>query len=278
MLSVNCKGRLLLLDEPKVMGIINTTDDSFYSGSRITQIDKVLQKAEGMLQEGAAIIDIGGQSTRPDSHRIAAEEELQRVMPAVEALLKTFPHAILSIDTFYSKVAYEAVQAGVSIVNDVSAGTIDEQLWPTAAALGVPYTLMHMQGDPQTMQKNPTYNNVVLEVFDFLNFKLAALHKLGINDVIVDPGFGFGKTIDHNFSLLHQLSYFKNLNSPLLVGLSRKATVYKTLGITTEEALNGTTVLHTISLLNGANLLRVHDVKEAVQAIKLVKAYGNSQK
>ncbi|MBD0284036.1 MAG: dihydropteroate synthase [Flavisolibacter sp.] len=278
MLSVNCKGRLLLLDEPKVMGIINTTDDSFYSGSRITQIDKVLQKAEGMLQEGAAIIDIGGQSTRPGSHRISAEEELQRVIPAVEALLKTFPFAIISVDTYYSKVAHEAVQAGVSIVNDVSAGIIDEQLWPTVAALNVPYILMHMHGDPQTMQKNPNYQNVVLEVFDFLNFKLAALHQLGIKDVIVDPGFGFGKTIDHNFSLLHQLSYFKNLNKPLLVGLSRKASVYKTLGITAEEALNGTTVLHTISLLNGANILRVHDVKEAVQAIQLVKAFSNSTK
>lgn len=273
MFTLNCKGRLLVIDEPIVMGIINTTPDSFFSGSRINLVDEVLEKAEQMISEGASILDIGGQSTRPGSNQIADEEELKRVLPAVEAIQKKFPEQIISIDTFYASVAKAAVEAGASIVNDVSAGSIDETMIHTVAALKVPYVLMHMKGHPQTMQQNPAYNNAVLTVFDFLSFKIAELTKEGIQDIIIDPGFGFGKTIEHNFQLLKELSCFKQLNRPVMMGLSRKATIYKTLQITPEEALNGTTVLHTIALLNGASILRSHDVKEARQAIQLVKAY-----
>jgi len=272
MYTLNCKGRLLVLNEPIVMGIINATPDSFYSGSRIGGIDAVLQKTEQMINDGADIIDIGGQSTRPNSKRVSADEESERVIPFVEAIHKNFPQAIISIDSFYAMVVKNAVAAGASIVNDVSAGTIDENLVPTVASLKVPYVLMHMKGDPQTMQQNPAYNNVVLDVFDFLNQKINQLHSAGIVDIIVDPGFGFGKTIEHNFELLNGLNFFRQLSKPVLVGMSRKATVYKTLGINSGEALNGTTVLNTMALLNGASILRVHDVKEAKQAIQLVQA------
>ncbi len=270
MLSINCKGRLICFNEPLIMGIINITPDSFYKESRHKAEDAVLHTAEKMLADGAAFLDVGGQSTRPGSERISIEEELKRVIPAIEAIIKKFPDAVISVDTFYAKVAEYAVHAGACIVNDVSAGSIDENLITTVAALKVPYVLMHMQGDPQTMQKAPAYNNVVLDVFDALNTKINELLLAGIKDVIVDPGFGFGKTSQHNFQLLAQLSWFKQLEKPLLAGISRKATIYKTLGISAGDALNGTTVLNTIGLLNGASILRVHDVKEAVQAVKLV--------
>lgn len=276
MFSINCRGRLLSFEVPVVMGIINTTPDSFYGGSRHKAIHGILKTTETMLTDGASIIDIGGQSTRPGSERITAEEEIERVIPAIENISRVFPEAIISIDSFYSSVVTEALGAGASIVNDVSAGTLDEALIPTVAALGVPYVLMHMQGDPQTMQSNPSYKNVSLEVFDYLNFKLAELQKAGITDIIIDPGFGFGKTISHNFQLLQHLSFFRQLERPLMVGLSRKATVYKSLSITPEHALNGTTVMHTIALLNGANILRVHDVKEAIEAVKLISLYKES--
>jgi dihydropteroate synthase len=275
MFTLNCKGRLLVIDQPVVMGIINTTPDSFYTGSRTGAVDQVLFRAEEMIKDGAAILDIGGQSTRPGSQQVGADEELRRVVPAIEAIVKHFPTEFISIDTFYAKVAMAAIDAGASIVNDVSAGSIDDELLPTVADLKTPYVLMHMKGHPQTMQLNPVYENVVTEVFDALNFKMAELTKAGINDIIIDPGFGFGKTIQHNFQLLKGLSYFQQLQKPVLVGVSRKATVYKTLQITPEEALNGTTVLHAIALLNEANILRVHDVKEAMQAIKLLKEYAH---
>lgn len=274
MFTLNCRGRLLSLETPVVMGIINTTPDSFYSGSRSEERSELISRAAQMLSEGAAILDLGGQSTRPGSIQVGEEEELRRVLPAVEAIASQFPEAIISIDTFYASVASAAVQAGASIVNDVSAGTIDPQFLPTVAELNVPYVLMHMQGHPQTMQQNPVYENVVTDVFDFLSFRIRELELMGIKDIIVDPGFGFGKTIAHNFELLKNLSYFRHLDRPLMTGLSRKATVYKILGITPEEALNGTTVLHTIALLNGASILRVHDVREAVEAVKLVGAVG----
>jgi len=273
MFTLNCRGKILLLDEPIVMGIINTTPDSFYPGSRSGVIDDILFRAQKMINEGAAILDIGGQSTRPKSKQISAEEEMGRVLPAIEAIHKHFPEQIISIDTFYSEVAREAVNAGGSIINDVSAGTMDGDLLATVAQLKVPYVLMHMLGKPQNMQQNPEYKNVTLQVFDFLNFKIAQLVKQGIHDIIVDVGFGFGKTAAHNFQLLRELSYFKQLEKPVMVGLSRKATIYKTLNTVPDEALNGTTVLHTIALLNGANILRVHDVKEANQAIKLFIEY-----
>ena len=273
MFSINCKGRLLWLHEPLVMGIINITPDSFYKDSRHAVVDDVLFTAERMLQDGAALLDIGGQSTRPGSHRVPMDEELSRVLPAVEALVKRFPEMILSIDTFYAKVAEYSVQAGAAIINDVSAGSIDTELIPTVARLQVPYVLMHMKGDPQTMQQNPTYDNVVLEVFDFLSFKLKELEAAGIRDIIIDPGFGFGKTIQHNFQLMAHLPFFQQLKKPLLIGLSRKGTVYKTLNIKAEDSLNGTSVLNAISLLHGAHFLRVHDVKEAVQAVRLCAAF-----
>ncbi|MBA2330911.1 MAG: dihydropteroate synthase [Flavisolibacter sp.] len=278
MLSINCKGRLITFDIPLVMGIINTTPDSFYKGSRKENVETVIQTAERMLVEGATILDVGGQSTRPGSTRVPVDEELKRTIPAIEAIAHAFPNAFISADTFYAKVAEEAVAAGASMINDVSAGSVDDTLLETVGRLGVPYVLMHMQGDPQTMQQNPVYNNVVLEVFDYLNFKIRSLTEAGIKDIIIDPGFGFGKTAEHNLQILQQLDYFKKLGLPLLIGLSRKATIYKTLGITADEALNGTTVLNTISLLKGADILRVHDVKEAVEAVKLVQAFKYSSK
>ena len=273
MFTLNCKGQLLTISEPIVMGILNVTPDSFYESSRLNNDDTLLKKAEQMIKDGASILDIGGQSTRPGSERVSAEEELKRVIPAIETIHKNFPEQVLSVDTFYSQVAKEAVAAGASIVNDISAGTIDDDLLLIVAELKVPYVLMHMQGHPQTMQQNPQYKNVTLEVFDFLSFKIKELHNLGIHDLIIDPGFGFGKTIEHNFQLLRELSFFSELKKPLLVGLSRKATVYKTLQITADKALNGTTVLHTMALLNGATILRVHDVKEAREAVQLYLCY-----
>jgi dihydropteroate synthase len=230
-----------------------------------------------MITDGARIIDIGGQSTRPGSKRISANEECERVIPFVEAIHKHFPETIISIDSFYAMVVKEAIEAGAGMVNDVSAGSIDKNLISTVTSLNVPYVLMHMKGDPQTMQQNPTYDNVVPEVFDFLNIKSKELHEAGIHDIILDPGFGFGKNIEHNFELLNSLEFFNQLSKPILIGLSRKATVYKTLGITAEDALNGTTVLNTLSLLKGASILRVHDVKEAKQAITLVQAIAKKE-
>ena len=273
MFTLNCNGKLLVIDKPIVMGIINATPDSFYPGSRIQHTDDILYKAENMLNDGAVILDVGGQSTRPGSEQVGAEEELKRVIPAIEAITKNFPKALISVDTFYASVLKAAVEAGANIANDVSAGSIDDELLPMVASLKVPYVLMHMKGHPQTMQMNPIYDNVVTEVFDALNIKKQELKQSGINDIIIDPGFGFGKTIQHNFQLLKGLSFFKEMEAPLLVGVSRKSTVYKTLQVTPEEALNGTTVLHTIALLNGASILRVHDVKEACEAIRLVNEY-----
>ena len=275
MFTLNRKGQLLTMETPLVMGILNLTPDSFYGGSRVHSVDDLLQRAEKMIVEGADILDIGGQSTRPGSHRVSAGEELERVLPAIEAVHRRWPEQLVSVDTFYASVAREAVAAGASLVNDISAGALDEAMIETVTDLSVPYVLMHMKGHPETMQENPVYENVTLEVFDDLNRKLAAIRAAGIHDVIIDPGFGFGKTAVHNFQLLREMSFLQQLHCPLLAGVSRKGMVYKTLGITAEEALNGTTVLHTIALLNGASLLRVHDVKEAKEAIALVQRVQN---
>jgi dihydropteroate synthase len=272
MFTLNCKGELLVIDRPLVMGIINATPDSFYEGSRYTGADAVLQQAEQMLTDGAAILDIGGQSTRPGSEKITAEEELKRVIGSIEAIHKKFPTAIISIDTYYSLVAKEAVAAGASIVNDISAGSIDEAMIPAVISLQVPYVLMHIKGNPQTMQQSAQYENVTKEVLDYFIQKINELHKAGLHDLIIDPGFGFGKNSEHNFELLRNLAVFKMLQCPLLLGISRKSTIYKTLGVTANEALNGTTVLNTIGLMNGANILRVHDVKEARETIQLITA------
>jgi dihydropteroate synthase len=275
--TLNCRGRLIELKEPAVMGILNVTPDSFFAGSRVQQEADLLRRAEAMLLDGALFLDIGGQSTRPGSTRVDEEEELHRVLPAIEALQRNFPLAHLAIDSFYTRVVRAAVEAGAVLVNDVSGGTLDPELIPTVAALQVPYVLMHLKGDPQTMQQEARYDNVVTEVFDALARRRRELVEAGIRDIIIDPGFGFAKTIAHNFRLLQQLSYFHQLGCPLLVGLSRKATVYRTLEITAEEALNGSTVLHTIALQNGAQLLRVHDVRAATEAIRLHRAVVEAQ-
>ncbi|MBS1643030.1 MAG: dihydropteroate synthase [Bacteroidetes bacterium] len=272
MFTLNCKGKLLIIDKPIVMGIINATPDSFYENSRKLNVDKALQKAEQMLNEGAAILDIGGQSTKPGSQTINATEELERVLPIIQSIHKTFPEAFISVDTYYSKVAEEAVNAGACIVNDISGGLQDEAMLSTVAALKVPYICMHMKGTPQNMQLNPMYKNVTKEVLDFFIIQTVKCKAAGIHDVIIDIGFGFGKTATHNFQLLKELQIFKTLEKPVLIGVSRKNTIYKTLNVTANEALNGTTVLNTVALLNGANILRVHDVKEAVEAVKLVEA------
>jgi dihydropteroate synthase len=272
MYTLNCKGRLLVLDKPVVMGILNITPDSFYSGSRTETNDAILAKAEQMLNEGAAILDIGGQSTRHCSKRLTAEDELQRVLPAIEILKNHFPNCFLSVDTYHAKVAKEAVQAGADMVNDISGGEMDAEMVATVAALKVPFIAMHMQGTPDTMQQNPVYENVTREVIDYFIKKTEQYKAAGITDVIIDPGFGFGKTIAHNFQLLRELEVFQILKYPLLVGLSRKSTICKTLGITAEEALNGTTVLNTIAVQKGAAILRVHDVKAANEVIQLVQS------
>lgn len=236
-------------------------------------MDTITAMATAMLADGAAILDVGGQSTRPGSQPVTAAEEIQRVVPVIKSILQLHPQAIISIDTYYSEVAAAAVNAGASIINDISAGNMDAAMLSTTASLKVPFIAMHMQGTPATMQQQPEYENVVKEVLDFFIKKIDECRKAGIHDVIIDPGFGFGKTITHNFQLLKQLDIFKMPGLPVLAGLSRKGTIYKTLGITAEEALNGTTSLNTIALMNGACILRVHDVQEAMQAIQLYQAY-----
>jgi dihydropteroate synthase len=269
MYTLNCKGRILAIEQPLVMGIINITPDSFYTASRAGTVDAVLIQAEKMLQDGATILDIGGQSTRPGSKKITAEDELQRVIGPIQALAEKFPGSFISVDTYYSVVAKEAVQAGACIINDISAGGLDDKMIETVAALRVPYVLMHMQGTPQTMQQHPSYSDVTKEVLDFFIQKKKELEQKGIKDVIIDPGLGFGKTVEHNFQLLRNLTVFSMLGTPMLLGLSRKSMIGKTLGIETEQTLNGTTVLNTIGLMNGASILRVHDVKQAKEAITL---------
>ena len=272
MFTLNCKGRLLVIDKPLVMGIINVTPDSFFGGSRFNSVDEIIMETEKMLNDGADIIDIGGQSTRPGSELIPADEEIKRVVPSINAIANKFPRAFISIDTFYSKVAVAAVDAGATIINDISAGSMDNKMIETVAALKVPYVLMHMKGTPQTMQQNASYENETREVLDFFIAKTDELKNAGIVDIIIDPGFGFAKTIGQNFELLKNLSVFKMLDKAIMLGISRKSTIYKTLGVSADEALNGTSVLNTIGLMNGASILRVHDVKEATEAIKLFSA------
>jgi dihydropteroate synthase len=274
MFTLNCKGKLLVIENPLVMGIINITPDSFYAGSRFNSDKEILQQVEKMLIDGADILDVGGQSTRPRSEQINEEEELKRVVHVIESVQNNFPEAVISIDTYHAKVAAESVAAGASIVNDIAGGNAYDKMLDTVGKLNVPYICMHIKGEPQTMQKNPVYEDVTKEVLDFFINKIAACKNAGINDVIIDPGFGFGKTFAHNFELLKNISIFKMLGKPVMLGVSRKSTIYKTLGITAEEALNGTTVLNTIALISGANILRVHDVKEAKEAVRLFAAYA----
>lgn len=273
MYTLNCRGKMLVMDKPLVMGIINTTPDSFFKDSRKQHLQEVIDKAGEMLEQGAAILDVGGQSTRPGASLVCQTAETERVLPAIEAICSHFPGAIVSVDTFYAAVAQAAVNAGAVIVNDVSAGLFDAAMLGTVAALGVPYVCMHHRGIPVAKGQEFHYDNLAREVLDFFIERNAACSKAGIKDMVIDPGFGFGKNIAQNLQLLKQLPVLKMPGRPLLLGISRKSTVWKTLGVTAGEALNGSTVLHTIGLLNGAGILRVHDVREAVEAVKLVEAY-----
>ena len=270
-MQINSKGRLIDLTHPNIMGILNTTPDSFFAGSRSGALDLALKKIEKMLEDGADFIDIGGMSTRPGSAEISETEELERVLPVVESAVKKFPEVLISIDTYRAKVAKETVEAGAAIINDISAGSMDENLLKTVAELQVPYILMHMQGTPKNMQENPTYKNVTLEVNQFLSEKIRQLKELGINDIILDPGFGFGKTVEHNYELFRNLEVIGFGEFPLLVGISRKSMITRFLNVSADDALNGTTVLNTIALQKGAKFLRVHDVKEAKEALEIWK-------
>ncbi len=273
--SLNIAGRLMSFQEPKVMGIINATPDSFYTKGRNSDVDGALFVVEQMLADGAAIIDLGGQSTRPGAEAVDAAEEIKRVVPLVEAINKRFPNAIISIDTYYASVAKATVESGAHIINDISAGMLDEKMFQTISDLNVSYIMMHMQGNPKNMQQAPQYFNVVVDVLDFLQSRLALASAFGIYNVVLDVGFGFGKTLEQNYSLLKNLAAFEILKKPILVGVSRKSMVYKPLGIDAEMALNGSTVLHTLALERGAAILRVHDVRQAVEAVKLYKLLKN---
>ncbi len=272
MSSINCNGKLIDLSSPKVMGILNITPDSFFDGGKFNSDATILKHTEKMLKEGATFIDVGGYSSRPNAQHISEEEELKRVIPVVELLIKNFPEVCISIDTFRSNVASKSVNIGACMINDISAGSMDAKMFPTVAKLQVPYIIMHMQGTPQTMQKSPKHNDIVFEVIHYFSKKINELHALNVNDIIIDVGFGFGKTREQNYELLKNLSLLKNLEVPILTGVSRKSMLYKLLDITPASALNATTVANTIALLNGTNILRVHDVKEAIEAIKIVNA------
>jgi len=269
--TLNLKGRLLDLSSPQVMGILNLTPDSFYGNSRIGSIDAALKRAEQCLEEGASFIDIGAYSSRPGADEVTPEEELKRIIPAVTEISKRFPEASLSIDTFRARVAKESIEAGAHVINDISGGELDVDMFETAASLNVPYILMHMKGDPKTMQKNPVYENIGLEVVDYFAEKVNRLKQLGVHDIILDPGFGFAKTVSHNYQLLNQMGHLDLFGLPVLVGFSRKSMIYKLLGTTPEEALNGTTILNTLALQKGASILRVHDVRAAAECIRLVE-------
>ena len=273
--SLNGAGWQIDLSTPAVMGILNITPDSFYDGGKYTGRDALLRQAEKMLAEGAAILDLGAASSRPGAEEVPEDEELERLLPAVENLLSVFPDAIISVDTYRSKVAKSAVEAGAHIINDISGGTFDDKMFQTVADLNVPYVLMHIKGTPQNMQNNPRYVDVVQEVKYFFKKQLRKLKDTGVTEnIILDPGFGFGKTLENNYELLKDLASFTDLGCPVLTGISRKSMINKVLHITPDEALNGTTVLNTIALLNGANILRVHDVKESVEVVRLVEFYG----
>jgi dihydropteroate synthase len=277
MFTLNAKGKLLDIHRPVIMGIINRDPDSFYAGSRFTDNTALLRQAEKMITEGADWLDIGGQSTRPGATSIGEAEELRRVVNAIDLLHREWPGLPLSVDTWRAQVAREAVAAGAAIVNDISGGLLDPDMLLTVGRLGVPYICMHMKGTPETMNREAVYGNVVTEVLDYFIRRIEACRRAGIHDVILDPGLGFAKTAAHNFQLLRGLALFRICGKPLLLGVSRKSTIYKTLGITSEEALNGTTVLHTLGLLNGADILRVHDPKEAREAILLLEAYKKTR-
>jgi dihydropteroate synthase len=271
--TLNLKGRLIDLRTPAIMGILNITPDSFYGGNRVEGTDAVVRKAGEMLAQGATFLDMGGYSSRPGAADISVEDERARVVPAIEAVLKAFPEAFISVDTFRAEVARAAVEAGACMVNDISGGSLDEAMFATIASLQIPYVLMHMRGTPQTMTSLTQYKNLLPEMFAYFQQKIFQLRQLGVKDIILDPGFGFAKTPDQNYQLLRNWDYFKPLGMPVLAGLSRKSMIHKKLQISVEDALNGTTVLNTIALMKGADILRVHDVREATEAVKLFVLY-----
>lgn len=270
--TINIKGQLLSLDEPQVMGILNVTPDSFYAGSRKQTEAAIIDRIETILREGASIIDVGGYSSRPDAAEVSETEEMQRLEMALQPLLQHYPDVVVSVDTFRSSVARQCVEKyGVAMINDISGGELDERMFDTVAQLRVPYIMMHMRGTPQTMQQQTDYEDVTADLLKYFSQKLERLFRLGVNDVILDPGFGFSKTLTQNYELMRHLGDFRILGLPLLVGVSRKSMIYKLLETTPEESLNGTTVLHTYALLQGADILRVHDVRAAKEAIRIVQ-------
>ena len=276
-MTINCLGKLIDVSSPKVMGILNVTPNSFYDGGKYSDEKGILNQVEKMLFEGATFIDIGAYSSKPSAEFVSEQEEIERLLPIVKLVVKHFPATLISVDTFRAQVAQSAIENGACIINDISAGSLDEKMMATVAALQVPYVMMHMKGTPQTMQSLAHYENVTKEMLFYFSQKVVEARSLGINDLIIDPGFGFAKTLEQNFEVLNNLELFQTLSLPLLVGVSRKSMIYKTLDIQAEFALNGTTVLNTIALQKGATILRVHDVKEAVESIKLVAKLAASE-
>lgn len=270
--TVNAGGKLIDLSSPKIMGIINITPDSFFAESRKTAIADVLQQAGNMLADGAAFLDLGAYSSRPGATDISVQDETDRLLPAVEAIVKQYPDAIISIDTFRAAVAEAAIKAGAHLINDISGGALDDAMFATVARLQVPYILMHMKGTPQTMQQLANYEDIFAEVYDYFVQKIHQLKQLGVHDIILDPGFGFAKKAEHSYALMNRMQELERLQLPVLAGISRKKMIYGLLGNTADEALNGTSALNTIALMKGADILRVHDVKEAVEAVKIYQA------
>jgi dihydropteroate synthase len=270
-MTINCKGNLIDLNTPKIMGVLNLTPDSFYDGGKYKNQKEIITQVTQMISQGATFIDIGGYSSRPGAEHVSETEELRRITPIIALLLKEFPEILLSIDTFRSKIAEECIEFGAALINDISAGNLDVNMMETIAKHQVPYIMMHMKGSPQNMQQNTHYDNLLIEVMNYFSEKIEAARSKKIIDIILDPGFGFSKTIAHNYELMENLNILKNTNKPLLVGVSRKSMIYKILETDAKNALNGTTVLNTVALLKGANILRVHDVKEAVECVKIIQ-------
>ncbi|WP_421804281.1 dihydropteroate synthase [Flagellimonas sp.] len=270
-MTINCKGELVDLTRPKVMGILNLTPDSFFDGGKYKDETSILQQVEYMLNHGATFIDMGAYSSRPGAEHVPEDEELQRMLPVIDLILTKFPDTLISVDTFRSKVAAESIEHGAALINDISAGNLDAAMFDTVADYQVPYIMMHMKGTPQSMQKQATYSDVIKDLRSYFSEKIRETTSKKINDIIIDPGFGFAKTTEQNYTLLNHLDLFQTFGLPILIGLSRKSMIYKVLESSPQEALNGTTALHTIALLKGTNIIRAHDVKEAMECVKLVE-------